>query len=289
MTTPQKPLNEKDFIQPEPGRIVPAWVWFFILLLFCGMLLQFFVWIWHGKKNQTVQVAQAPFYQVTNRDMSLFLWQNQAFLQKKDPSDKRYLPAFDTHEGVALETDLADQLVIGPPELLFRYHTWVRQVKNEFSNTPIPVDEFLKFLAYAKEWLPANWPQAPEGYQKLVPSLPQRTTTDLSTLSYADLPLDVRLAYQGWQNHFVHGLEIERAEYTNPDVMKFLLAHPHYARNFWRNIYPDYLKSLATNKGSIPDKELPSFFRQALYNFSAVAPAQTSQAGFISPKTKAAA
>ncbi len=273
MTIPPKQLNEKDFIQKEPGNILPGWVWFFILLLFCGMLLQFFVWFSHGKKT----VAQPPFYQVTNRDMSLFLWQNTEFMRKTTLYDRHYLPAFDSQDGVALQTDLADQLVIGPPELFFRYHTWNRQIKREFTNTPIPVDEFLKFLAYAKEWLPANWANAPEEYQKLIPTLPQRTTTDLSSLAYSELPLDVRIAFQGWQNNFENAAEIEKAQFTNPQVMKFLLSHPHFARNFWRNISPDYLGTLAANKGTIPDKEIPSFLRQALYNATAER-SQTPQA-----------
>lgn len=268
MTIPPERLNERDFIQNEPRKWdVPSWVWFFLLLLFCGLFLQFFMWFWHGKPT----ASQPPFYRVTNREMSLFLWQNPNFMKKANPDAKRYLFAFDSQDGVAMEPDVADQFVIAPPELLFRYHTWNRLLKKEFSDTPIPVDEFLKFLTYAKEWLPANWPASPDTYEKLIPELPQRQTTDLSKLPQTVLPLEVRIAFQGWNNYFRQRKEIEQLKPTKQEISTFLLAHPNYARNFWRNIDPNYLKSLGVGE-ELPPNEVPPFLKQALFNAKAGSP-----------------
>lgn len=262
------PPDNKDLIEPRAGKgIVPAWVWFFLLLLIAGMLMQFFMWYWNG--TQTA-VPQTPFYQVTNRQMSLFLWQNPDFLKRGSNVKGRYLPAFGSEDQVALDHAAADDLVIAPPPVLFRYHAWDRQVRKEFTNTPIPVDEFLKFLAYAKEWLPDNWPDAPEKYVQLIPELPKRQVLDLSKLPYTALPAEVRIAFQGWQNSFAQADQISSVKMTYQQYISFLLKHPYYARNFWRNIVPDYVVSLSQGKvdqqSEIPADEIPPFLRLAYFN-----------------------
>lgn len=239
MTIPPQQLKDKDFIQNEPGKWnIPTWVWFFLLLLFCGLLMQFFVWFWHS--TATVAVPQPPFYQVTNREMSLYLWQN---------GDLRK-PLY--------QTENADQLAIATPEQLFRYHTWNRLLKSEFTNTPVPADDFMKFLSEMPEWLPTNWPAAPDQYKALLLSKSQ--PSDLST----QLPLEVRIAFQGWKN-LSQKDEIDKLQPTKEQIEKFLLAHPHYARNYWRNIEPGYLGSLSAHD-SVPDNEVPAFLRQAIFN-----------------------
>ena len=171
-----------------------------------------------------------------------------------------------------MEPEFADAYATAPPELLFLYHTWNRQIKNEFPRRKIDAHEFQEFLNYAVEWQPKNWPEAPKDYVDLVASLPTSTETNLQDLPETSLPLSVRMAFQGWKNYFKEGDAINKIKPTYGQMLSFLEIYPHFARNFWRNISSeDYLKTLTLGsfkkEESIPQKELAPFLRVAYFNY----------------------
>ena len=55
-------------------------------------------------------------------------------------------------------------------------------------------------------------------------------------MSKDELPIIVRQAYQGWKNYFEEGPDINVLDPTYAEVNEFLKDHPHYMRNYWRNI-----------------------------------------------------
>lgn len=172
--------------------------------------------------------------------------------------------------------DQTENYVEAPPELIFLYHTWDRLIKNEYTPRPIPVEEFKEFLNYTEEWKPQNWPKAPKLYVALIDSLAKGTVSqDLKDMPETTLPLDVKLAFQGWKNYIKEGEDINALTPTYAQLQAFLKSHPHFARNYWRNIVeettPNYLKSFTEGhfdpKDNIPKDEISSFLRVALYNF----------------------
>jgi hypothetical protein len=148
-------------------------------------------------------------------------------------------------------------------------------IKDEFVETPIPLKEFRDFISYAEEWKPEYWPSAPKGYVGLILGLPKSEVEDLSTLPLATLPLDVRIAFQGWENYFKAGEAVNTIQVTKQQLESFLDGHPHYARNYWQNIVkdtvPNYLKSEETGTklsgDVVPSGEFASFLKVALYNY----------------------
>ena len=160
-----------------------------------------------------------------------------------------------------MEPTQADQYVVAPPDVLFLYHTWHRLVSQEFTERKIPLPEFRKFLAYVEEWDPKNWPQAPSEYVQFVKALPNAKTEDLKTLPLSTLPLEVRQAFQGWKNYFLEGNLINEVKATYAEMQEFLAKHPHYTRNYWRNIFDDantsYLKILTLGTFNLED-QMPS-------------------------------
>ena len=112
-----------------------------------------------------------------------------------------------------------------------------------FRYGPIPPAEFQEFLSYCEEWQPANWPKAPEGYVGLGGGVEEYPREDLQVLSRAALPVVVRQAFQGWKNYMKEGSAINAQNPSFGEMSGFLERYPNYARNFWRNIYPEYLKS----------------------------------------------
>lgn len=272
MATPDPNLSEKDFIHEGYSlNPFPFWLWLFLLAALIAILSG--IDNWYGGKISML-MKSSPFLQVTNRDMSLFLWQNPEFMRVNVKEKNGYLPAFQYVDKVTVNVADADQYTVAPPELLFRYHTWHRLVSNEFSPTPIPVKEFKDFLEYAQEWHPMYWANAPQGYVQLVKELASRKDEDLSKVSTNELPMPVRMAFQGWMNYFKQGDAINQVTVTQNQMQGFLESHPHYARNYWRNIVeetsPNYLISLSkANAGDnvIPKTEITSFTRVAVFNY----------------------
>ncbi len=268
----QVPLREKDFISNKNGirtNPTPMLAWFLVIMALIALA-------WGGRSWFVSMIGEeigaSPFLQVTNREMSLFLWQNSEHMRINVKSKSGYLPAFQSSGDVGLDPELADKYIVAPPQVIFRYHTWNRLIKDEISSTPIPLNIFREFLAYAEEWQPRYWPDAPKGYIEFIKTLPKEGTKDLRTQPYTKLPQQVRLAFQGWQNYFKQGDEINQEQPTYAQMQKFLLTHPHFARNYWRNIStPNYLKRLASGDYSpnetIPEDEIASFLRVAYFNF----------------------
>lgn len=267
------PLQEKDFIQNSLRKNpVPAFIWLVVIACLAAIL-------WGGSgwylKFLTKETEQSPFLQVTNRQMSLFLWQFPEYMRINSDSKSSYLPGFQYENKISLFVEQADKYVQAPPSLLFLYHTWSRLVKDEFSYRPIAINEFQKFLEDAPEWLPQNWPGAPKGYSDYLASLPQKSRSlDLKILSEAELPLEVRQAFIGWKNYFKEGDAINSIQPTLQDINQFISKFPHYARNYWRNImlnsYPNYLISTISNgpqDQTLANDEIAPFLRVALYNF----------------------
>lgn len=272
MTIPGPELSEKNFINESYKKDpFPFWLW--LVLLTMVIALVWGVLNWYTNKINLF-VSENPFLQVTNRDMSLFLWQNPEFMRANVKEKSGYLPDFKYLDKVTVDVAFVDHYAVAPPELLFRYHTWSRLLKEEFIERPIPIKDFKDFLSYVEEWQPRFWPNAPKEYANLVENLSKSQVEDLSTLSDKELPLDVRIAFQGWENYFKEGEEINTIQATQHELKEFLSLHPHYARNYWQNILmdsvPNYLKGSENGtkaESIVPANELSPFLKVALYNY----------------------
>jgi hypothetical protein len=270
MTVPPE-LPEKDFIQEGYRKNpFPFWLWLFLLTAIIAILWGGSSW-YSGKLGSLFK--DNPFLQVTNRDVSLFLWQNPEFMRINSNQKNGYLTGFKYVDQVTMELASADQYAVAPPELLFRYHTWSRLVKQESSFSKINLTEFREFLDAVPEWQPTYWPNAPKEYVKMVQGLSSSLTEDLATLNEAILPLDVRIAFQGWKNYFKDGEAINQVKPTYLQMRQFLTHHPHFARNYWRNIVaesnPDYLKDVNSldSEKIVPSNRMSSFLKVAIFNY----------------------
>lgn len=268
-----KELDEKDFIQESYGKDpMSFWVW---LAVFIAFVLCFWgIGSWYYR-TMSVQLEQSPFLQVTNREMSIFLWQFSDKMPQHVKEKTGYLPGFDYQNRIGIKPNLAEKYVVAPPELLFLYHTWSRLLKDEFTPRPIPSSEFQEFLNLQPEWMPEMWVAAPEGYKALVRDFSQLGSTNLATLPESTLPQMVRMAFQGWKNYYLERDFINLATIKYGELSMFVDTHPDYARNFWRNIYdkdlPLYLKTLTFDKydpkARVSDEEMAPFLKVAVYNF----------------------
>lgn len=248
------------------------WMW----LAFLGA---FFALLW-GVGSQYMNylhknAEDKPFLQVTNRQISLFLWQNPEFMRVNVASKSGYLPAFDYVGKVTMNPRAAEQLAIAPPNVLFRYHTWSRLLKKEYISRPISATEFVEFLESDEAWQPENWPGAPSEYRLMVKGLDPTSKTDIESLPETVLPLDVKIAFQGWKNFQFEGEAIVAVRPTYKEMAAFIRRYPHYARSYWQNITDrgryQYLKglNLATDESTetIPSEELSPFLKVAFYNY----------------------
>ena len=265
-------LSEKDFINEGYSKNpYPLWIWFFLLLLFIAAVWGVSGW-YHAKIGNIFQ--SSPFLQVTNRELSLYLWQNPENMRVHAREKSGYLPGFQYVDAVTMDLAAADQYAEAPPELLFLYHTWKRLISGEFIQRPIPKQQFVRFLRDVPEWTPRYWPAAPERYTQLTSRLPEMGDSDLASLSLEELPQDVRMAFQGWKNFFIEGEQIEKVHPTIQQMQAFLLKEPHFARNYWRNIVadtaPNYLKELLNSKEEnkeLESDQLAPFLKVAFYNY----------------------
>lgn len=271
MTIRGPELPEKDFIQEGYGKNpFPFWLWLFLLTTVIALL-----WgagQWYSDKIGAI-FQHSPFLQVTNRELSLFLWQNPEFMRVNAKQKNGYLTGFQYIDTMTMELPSADHYAVAPPDLLFRYHTWNRLISNEFTPRVIEQKEFQEFLDRVPEWQPTYWPGAPGEYEKMVKKFSSNSTTDLATLPTSILPKNVRMAFQGWKNFFKEGEAINSVKPTAAEMRQFLVTHPHYARNYWRNIVepsnPDYLKALNGEDAVIPSNEMAPFLKVAIFNYLA--------------------
>ncbi|MEX2305104.1 MAG: hypothetical protein WD595_02825 [Waddliaceae bacterium] len=161
-------LNEKNFIQP-PSRGVASWLWVLIAIVLIAIF-----WIFSASMLDQVRsrLWEKPFLQVTNREFSLFLWQNPEYMRRNQSKEIGYLPGFVSFEGkMTPDPKYADQFVAAPPKFLYRYHLWKFFLGEYVFNRSIPNQEFQAFLAYSTEWQPENWKGATDGYLSLLTTL----------------------------------------------------------------------------------------------------------------------
>lgn len=234
------------------------------------------LWGYSGFLMDYVKVASEnkPFLQVSNRQLSVFLWQFPNLLRQNVKNRTDYLTGFDLENRVGIKPGYADERAIVPPEVLFLYHTWDRLIREEFIHRSISKSEFFEFLTQNPEWMADKWKEAPAEYTEMVNSLDIIPQQDLSSLSQKALPDEVRMAFQGWKNFFSEGDFINFYPVTFSDLKRFLDQSPHYARNYWINIvkkdYPEYLASFTAGKfkdeDKVPGKEIPPFLKVAIFN-----------------------
>ncbi|GAB4229785.1 MAG: hypothetical protein Tsb0021_07690 [Chlamydiales bacterium] len=264
----EEELSEEDFIQEKYSKNpLPFWIWLFIFIVIISLIFGFQN-LYQSYISQSL--TETPFTQVTNRDFSLFLWQNPQFMRAFSRDKVGYLVGFRYQGDVTLEPGFEEKFVIAPPEVLFRYHVWNRLLKSEFPNREIDSDLFMEFLEQVPEWKPENWKNAPTGYRELVEILPfpQRNLADMP---FTSLPLDVRIAYQGWLNFYREGDEINDFRPTYRQLEPFISKFRHYDRSYWRNIVSlDYLEDWKNKEFTadevIPNSQMSPFLKVALFN-----------------------
>lgn len=262
----RKLLEEKDFIHENYGKNpFRFWAWFatvfLVALLFFGAARFYF-------STLAEIYLENPFLQVTNREMSLFLWQNPQHMRIHAKYKNGYLPAFEYAERIGLTPQYADDYAIAPPELFFLYHTWKRLLGDYFVPRAIPANEFLTFLIAAPEWTPDYWKDASENYKELLSTLGNENNKNLADLSFEVFPLEIRQAFIGWKNYFYESDQINAIQPTSQLLDKLLMDYPNYSRNYWCNIIGgSYLKSTYRSTDEIiKSAELSSFLRVALFN-----------------------
>jgi hypothetical protein len=267
------PLKDKDLISEKGYKKKPQLLWIWLGVFFAAMLVLWGSYSFFG--NYIDQFFKtSPFLQVSNRQMSLFLWQFPNYMRQNVAGKTNYLTGFSYEPRVGITEGYAENWVVAPPELLFLYHTWDRLLKKEFTPRPIPRSQFSEFLLSAPEWQPKNWPSAPEEYARFINEGRYLKMEDLSEAPISALPLDVRIAFQGWKNFYLEGNAINAFNITYKDLERFISKHKNYARNYWRNLfnedYPDYLLQFSrggyNQEETVPSAQLPSFIRVAIYN-----------------------
>lgn len=273
MSTNPPELPEKDFIQDNvPKSNLPYWLWGILFTLFIALLWG--IGSWYNQKISK-EIEGNPFLQVTNRELSVFLWQFPEHMRVNSKTKSGYLPGFQYIDKLSIEPNMADLYAVAPPELLFLYHTWNRLLSPEFITRPIQLSEFKEFLLYAEEWQPKNWPAAPKDYVDFANALLASQTLEPEQLPKVTPPKQVLQAFQGWKIFFKEGEAVNKTSPTYGQMADFLKVSPHYARNFWRNIvadeYPNYLKTLFSGKYTptvkVSNDELAPFLKFAFYNY----------------------
>lgn len=261
-------LEEKDFIHEEYGKNpIPLWSWLaiviFLSLTLYGASLLYYTTL-------AKQYDSSPFLQVTNREISLFLWQNPQYMRQHVKNKNGYLPAFEYAEKIGLNPEFAEDYVIAPPELLFLFHTWKRLLGDYEYSREIPANEFSEFLTIVPEWTPRFWKNAPNSYISVVNKLSSMGSTNLAKEGNDSLPLVVRQAFIGWKNYYYEGHEINDLAIKQQSLREFLKIYPHFNRNFWCNIWGEtYLESFNRPlQGDVPTSELSGVIRAAFFNFS---------------------
>lgn len=265
----QVTFKEENFIQEEPGKaVLPLQIW--ILLSIIGFVCIWFSVNWFSFQIDK-KINQNPFLQVTNRQMSLFLWQNPEKMRAHMKSRPGYLPDFQPPPKLTPKPNHADNYVSAPAEVLFLYHTWDRLISGYVFPKPIPLHEFLEFLMFDEEWSPSYWKEAPDEYRNLLKNLENEKLDDLQLLSETALPMVVRQAFWGWKNYIKEGSEINSTKPTAKKMLQFLNVYPNFRRSCWCNLFPNYLASFSQGKvhedDFIPDEDLVPFLRAAYYNF----------------------
>jgi hypothetical protein len=269
VTKPKKELKEKNFIHEGNSKVlILSWIFFFLAVILFSLFASIGNWF---KAQTREEITKSPFLQVTNRQFSLFLWQNPQYMRNFAKNKTGYLPGFQPSPKVTPDPEQADNYVIAPPDVLFHYHTWQRLLAEYQIPRPIPPHEFAEFLEADKEWLPAYWKDATKEYKSLVKGLESQKGKDLNHYEKKDLPFVVRQAFWGWKNFFKEGDEINKVQPSKEEIEEFLSTYPHYRRNYWKNIYPHYLLDLQDknidSQAKLSNENFTPFFKTAFFNF----------------------
>lgn len=254
---------------------LPYWIWLFLLSV---VLISFLGSVQWYQQYVDENKGKEPFLEVTNRELSVFLWQFPSFLRVHVPVKTGYLPGF-AIDGEAVKLSDTEHVVSAPPDLLFLYHTWSRLLASDYIPRSIEPHSFEKFIDQTEEWLPENWKDAPKEYVDLISSKIYLEKKDLNELTLKELPLVVRQSYQGWKNYFEEGEAINQIDPTFGELYEFLKKHPTYARQYWRNIDSiadqevaglNYLKGTldptVKMEDKVPSSQLAPFLKVALFN-----------------------
>lgn len=276
-----KNLSEKNFIA-DKGPLGPSLRPFLISLLFFFLAFLLLAGIVQVMQRNWKQIELAkPFLDVTNREISQFLWQFPSYMRVHVKQKTAYMPGFRYIESQTVDPAQADRFVTAPPEVLFLYHTWKRLLSRYFTPRSIPSEEFIEFLNSDTQWQPTNWPEAPSEYTHFVENLSDHPLNeDLSLLPKTMLPIEVRQAFQGWKNYYKEGDFINEVNPTLEEMRGYLEKYPHYARNYWMNITEvegvlvagaNYLLVLDEPNHFptefIPADQLSGFLKVAYFNF----------------------
>lgn len=271
-------LEEKNFINEDYQKDpYPLWLWLAMVAIVAA-----FFWGMQGWINKDVMehISNSPFLQVTNRQLSLFLWQFPEFMRINAKQKEGYLPGFEYQDKkVNIKQGMSEMYASAPPEVLFMFHTWSRLLRPELSLREFSAAEFKQFLGEFPEWSPENWPEGPSSYKAFIDKMDSLSAEQFASQSKA-LPIDIQIAVTGWKNFFFEGTEIDAVSPTLSQVKAFLERHPHYARNYWINIVnderPKYLASLSktgakngTKNGAnkvLAQDEMTGFFKAGFYN-----------------------
>lgn len=256
-------LAENQMIQ-EAKSLMPAWIFFFAILLFTVLVWEGVSWSW--RKWDQIRTSN-PLTQVTNRDFSLFLWQFPEYMRASVSMKVGYLDGFHYKDKVSIEPGMADKYAVVPPHVLFFYHIWKELFGSYRSGRSINSGEFLEFLEYCPEWKPDHWPDAPQGYREIVKLLGEENISNA-------LPLKVNQAVIGWKNFFYDQDQINEVKPTYEQMKAFLREFPNYAEKNWRKLAiknkPNYLKTLFSGtfdpKEAIPEDELVPHLKVGYYN-----------------------
>ena len=243
---------------------------FWLALVIFATLLIWLITTWSVNEREEM-VESHPQMQVTNRQFSLFLWQNPQFMRQNIQKKAEYLIAWGDH--LTVDPTKADDWVLAPSEALFLYFTWQRLVGNYYYPRPILQKEFVTFLNSDTQWHPKYWKMAPEAYKELIQWIEEGSELgDLKEVSYKELPLVVRQAFQGWKNFTKESEAINEVRPTYRQLWTFLEHYPNFRRPLWINLLretrPDYLMEVSVKGGDlVPDTELDGLIKIGLYNY----------------------
>jgi hypothetical protein len=264
-------LPEKNFIQEGFRKNPKPFIFWFVVCLAATLLVWFAMYLMSKGREEIVE--RYPQMQVTNRQMSLFLWQNPEFMRKNVRAKTHYLEAWKDQFGERLTVapEEADKWVEAPYEVLFLYFVWQRLLGDYYYPRSIKQEEFLAFLKEDPEWHPRYWKEAPASYRELLAWIEgQAHYEDLKELSYRELPLVVRQAFQGWKNYTKEGNQIQKLRPTYRQLWTFLDKYPNFKRSLWINLVKekDYLIPVqAKGTDTVPDSQMDGLLKMALYNY----------------------
>lgn len=262
-------LDERNFFQEglrrNPG---PFWFWLLVCILVTSL-----AWYFSSRVEEEKEIVygSTPFLQVTNRQFSLFLWQNPEFMRSNLKGSRHYLTAWE--KGITVDPSQAENWVDAPDEALFMYHVWQRLLGDYYYPRKIMQDEFVEFLKSDSQWLPQYWPKATDAYRTLIKWIEEGSNFfDLKELSYQELPLEVRQAFVGWKNYTKESEAINQIRPTYRQVWTFVDYYPNFKRPFWINLVrhdrPDYLLPVSAKGNSlIPESEMDGLLQMGLYNY----------------------